>query len=353
MDQYFSAEIVTILTQVARGPGRKVGYHSPRRPAVLARILIVLALFLPVQAQLTPKQWAEDFYQRYNALRTQEESLSEVFTAHSGDLTSELHKELMRVVKHDGPGKGFLLDFDPFTSAYGNNVAVSIKGSGGSASNAWVSLESRFQGVRGPRTQPMKLFLVRSGQSWKIANIAYPEWPTAQKDLRAILTEIWRNTFSVRAMTEGELAASRSDSSRLIPAHCFVFKGRRHYGDQFVAFTSKTSGLADLGFSWRKHGEKTSRSLPVGEADSGWTFWELKAVAFGDYNKDGLGPDVLTVAEYITGAGPEAAVPFPVTRVYFRQPSDEFQAGREWNEPFDQQQIDTVDKALQLLEKHF
>jgi hypothetical protein len=44
----------------------------------------------------------------------------------------------------------------------------------------------------------------------------------------------------------------------------------------------------------------------------------LRAVSFKDLNQDGL-KDVIVIAEYMTGVGPEGAVPFPVAGIYFQR----------------------------------
>lgn len=49
-----------------------------------------------------------------------------------------------------------------------------------------------------------------------------------------------------------------------------------------------------------------------------WVFYELKAVSFKDINKDGL-KDIIIIADYILGHGENAAVPFPVSSVYFQK----------------------------------
>lgn len=46
-----------------------------------------------------------------------------------------------------------------------------------------------------------------------------------------------------------------------------------------------------------------------------WTFESIQAVSFLDINKDKK-KDIILVVEYITGIGPNAAVPFPVPIIY-------------------------------------
>ena len=80
-----------------------------------------------------------------------------------------------------------------------------------------------------------------------------------------------------------------------------------------------------------------------------WNFWSLNAVAFEDVNGDGLGPDIVAIADYMTGAGPEAAQPFPVTTVQFREPSGFFIADAEVDEQLSSEGISTIAEVRNAL----
>lgn len=55
-------------------------------------------------------------------------------------------------------------------------------------------------------------------------------------------------------------------------------------------------------------------------ADTGsWILWEVKGISFLELDFDGSEPDVLFIADYITGVGPTGSQPFPVTTVYLNQ----------------------------------
>lgn len=51
--------------------------------------------------------------------------------------------------------------------------------------------------------------------------------------------------------------------------------------------------------------------------EHGWAADEIKAIAFRDVNHDGR-KDIIIIGSYITGMGPNAAVPFDVAGVYFQ-----------------------------------
>lgn len=50
-----------------------------------------------------------------------------------------------------------------------------------------------------------------------------------------------------------------------------------------------------------------------------WVLWELKGIAAGDIDGDGYA-DLTIEADYMTGIGPEGAVPFPFTAVALWDP---------------------------------
>lgn len=54
---------------------------------------------------------------------------------------------------------------------------------------------------------------------------------------------------------------------------------------------------------------------PWGGDDAAWTFDSVDMVSFQDVNQDGK-KDVIALISYITGSGPQAAVPFPTTRIF-------------------------------------
>lgn len=57
---------------------------------------------------------------------------------------------------------------------------------------------------------------------------------------------------------------------------------------------------------------------PWDGGDADWTFESVDMVSFPDVNQDGK-KDVIALISYITGAGPQAAVPFPTTRIFLAE----------------------------------
>ena len=56
-----------------------------------------------------------------------------------------------------------------------------------------------------------------------------------------------------------------------------------------------------------------------------WKLLEVTAVAFEDIHRDGDGPDIIVIADYITGIGPTGAQPFSAPIVLFNRGDDSFQ----------------------------
>ena len=81
------------------------------------------------------------------------------------------------------------------------------------------------------------------------------------------------------------------------------------------------NGSSELALRWR---DLDGNYVPLYLSNQ-WQFHTLSAVAFEDINKDGLGPDVVAIAQYITGIGPDGAKPFPAATVLFNDGSDRFE----------------------------
>ncbi len=52
-----------------------------------------------------------------------------------------------------------------------------------------------------------------------------------------------------------------------------------------------------------------------------WILYEVKAVSFKDVNQDDM-KDIIVIADYVLGHGDKAAVPFPVSGIYFQKDKD-------------------------------
>ena len=77
-----------------------------------------------------------------------------------------------------------------------------------------------------------------------------------------------------------------------------------------------------------------------------WKLWELKAVAFEDIHQDGDGPDIIVIAEYVTGIGPEGALPFTAPAILFNRGDDTFQNDIAVNSVLSEYNAQTVDDVI-------
>lgn len=84
-----------------------------------------------------------------------------------------------------------------------------------------------------------------------------------------------------------------------------------------------------------------------------WILWDVDAVAFEDVNADGAGPDIIVIAEYMTGIGRNGTYPFPVATVFFNDGDDYFATDSYVDELLSSQGVETVDEVRTLLREAF
>jgi len=79
-----------------------------------------------------------------------------------------------------------------------------------------------------------------------------------------------------------------------------------------------------------------------------WKLWSVKAVAFEDIHQDGDGPDIIVIAEYVTGIGPDGAQPFPVASISFNRGDDTFQNDEAVNYALSDRNASTVSEVIEI-----
>ncbi|ESA33568.1 lipoprotein [Leptolyngbya sp. Heron Island J] len=84
-----------------------------------------------------------------------------------------------------------------------------------------------------------------------------------------------------------------------------------------------------------------------------WTLWDVDAVAFEDVNSDGAGPDIIVIAEYMTGIGPTGAQPFPVATVFFNDGDDYFATDSYIDELLSTRGVETIADVQATFEEVF
>lgn len=87
------------------------------------------------------------------------------------------------------------------------------------------------------------------------------------------------------------------------------------------AVTDSSTAINDLEIFVMSPSGEVVHQLPPDTDTESWVLWEIKAVSFMELDFDGSEPDVIVIADYITGIGPTGSEPFPVTTVYLNQGS--------------------------------
>lgn len=118
----------------------------------------------------------------------------------------------------------------------------------------------------------------------------------------------------------GEQAQGRLDADRIIEEQSFEIE-LNDWGDvRFVSYepaSSEMSSWGDVSFYLMKNEEILYQFPYIGtdhSSDYG-LFYDVKFVMFMDTNADAK-EDVVIGAEYVTGAGPQGAVPHTIVRIY-------------------------------------
>ena len=91
-----------------------------------------------------------------------------------------------------------------------------------------------------------------------------------------------------------------------------------HFGKVKFASYKSTENIDRFNFYFLKDGAIEYQFADFYGNRQGWMADEIVAVAFKDLNNDNL-KDVIIIANYMTGIGPDAAVPFPVIGVYLNK----------------------------------
>ncbi|MDJ1168718.1 hypothetical protein PMG71_04695 [Roseofilum sp. BLCC_M154] len=116
--------------------------------------------------------------------------------------------------------------------------------------------------------------------------------------------------------------------------------GLREVGE--VAFVA-TEFQNSLEFHVMQTNGEVMHTLPPNSHTESWIFSDLKAVSFQEIDFDGSEPDVIVIAEYISGNRT-----FPVTTVYFNQGS-RFTTDPELNQLLTDRGVSTIAEAEDIL----
>ncbi len=156
-----------------------------------------------------------------------------------------------------------------------------------------------------------------------------------------------------RPFTQADLQNLQSafPDQRLIANQVFRVNFQGFGSCTFVPLVKSAENRPKLSLNLAKL-EQIIYTFPASDAAETWAFFELTAVAFRDVNQDGF-EDVITIAQYLTGAGPTGAEPFPVATVYFNDQGKAFQLDESLNRQLEQAHTKTIGEVLRALKRKF
>ena len=119
------------------------------------------------------------------------------------------------------------------------------------------------------------------------------------------------------AETENTEMENTLDDSRIIIGQSFDVTWKNWGEVRFISYAPPADHAHDdVKFYLSKNNEIVYEFQKAwAEGSLPWTFESVDMVSFRDIDGDGY-EDVITIISYITGAGTEAVVPFPTTRIF-------------------------------------
>ncbi|WP_017324900.1 hypothetical protein [Synechococcus sp. PCC 7336] len=105
-------------------------------------------------------------------------------------------------------------------------------------------------------------------------------------------------------------------------------------------------GRPEISLHLVKEGQITY-TLAQSEADRTWAAWEVLAVAFTDLDADG-DDDIMLLAEYMTGIGPQGAVPFPAMSIYYSRKRG-FELDPALSQTLTDRRVETIGEAIEFI----
>ena len=309
-------------------------------------ILLFFLTLLQIQVLASPKEWGESFLERY---RQGDEDILARLTRHRAEIDGNLYSELFKVLSDDVKYEDYRINFDVITGSPSNVTSLRIL----KAEESSILVETGYEGARGPATTRVKLLLKNDPSGgYKVADVVYTDWSTPT-NLSALLQQIQNPDYSTEPL---DLTPDFVTGRRLLKDQSFLFSEGGLYPLRFVSSVSDGNKPHLELYAHEGNGGLEPVKL-TDTVPSSWKFQDIQALAFGDFNQDGFGPDVLCVATYVTGAGPTGAQPFPVTRVFYRtrykgikqSKGDPYSTDPKKNKLFDEKEITTISAALRLL----
>lgn len=181
---------------------------------------------------------------------------------------------------------------------------------------------------------PLILFMALIGVSFTVSSSPKPFPEIAQTS---------KNLTPPRLLNAAELGWVERNlflPDRQIIIDQSFWLGLRDLGE--VAFVA-TEFQNSLEFHVMQANGEVMHTLPANTHAESWIFSELQAVSFQEIDFDGSEPDVIVIAEYISGNRT-----FPVTTVYFNQ-GRRFTTDPELNQLLTDRGVSTIAEAEDIL----
>ncbi|MEO1621742.1 MAG: hypothetical protein AAFU53_12020 [Cyanobacteria bacterium J06632_3] len=175
------------------------------------------------------------------------------------------------------------------------------------------------------------------------------------------LTHSTGRDFAVELLSRdaiARIAASLDPDHTLITDQSFSFELSNDLSDESASRETTESETVSLVASNAE--ENTAfLALTLVDADGnshllpphadGWWFQEVKAVSFDELNGDSQGPDIIVIADYITGIGPTGSEPFSVAKAYFYEGDYRYRTDERLNELLAEKEVQTIAEAKDIL----
>ncbi|MEO1590101.1 MAG: hypothetical protein AAFU71_02290 [Cyanobacteria bacterium J06632_22] len=157
-----------------------------------------------------------------------------------------------------------------------------------------------------------------------------------------------------RPLTSQEQAAIAAqmpvEGRQIISEHSFVVPYDGARSAAVVLSEQANPGVNDLRIDLFETDGRWIQTLPNNAMADAWMLWEVKAVSFTELLFDGPEPDVIVLAEYMVGAGPNAAQPFPVATVYLNE-GGTFVTHQDTNDYLTERGVQTISEAEDVLRR--
>ncbi|MEO0768025.1 MAG: hypothetical protein AAFY72_01115 [Cyanobacteria bacterium J06649_4] len=161
--------------------------------------------------------------------------------------------------------------------------------------------------------------------------------------------------FSVELLSReaiARIAADLGPEQTLITDHSFSFdlsdgqSGSISDGKASLVVSEAEQNTAFLSLDLY---DADGNNYPLPSHAEGWWFQEVQAVSFDELNGDGQGPDIIVIADYITGIGPTGSQPFSVAKAYFYDGNNQYRTDEAINELLVEKEVNTIAGAKAVL----